>query len=191
MRFTLLFSICDMRLTRRWTSQRAHQAYLNIAILAKSLGQMLSNHGQKMWCISRSKVFQLGWMKFNHPPMKELTDNLLKLQALEFDKALAADDDRITALRKKIPPSILAHYDHLADRGKKGVALVRNNVCTGCHMQVTLAVTMNLLHDTNIQTCESCGRYLYLATPAETPKAVRRKKAAAATASQDSELQAV
>ena len=113
--------------------------------------------------------------------MKELIDNLLKLQTLEFDKTVIADVDRAAKLRAKIPASILAHYDHLGDRGKKGVAAVRNNVCTGCHMQVTLGVTMKLMHADDIQTCENCGRYLYLAVPAETPKAVKRKKVAAAT----------
>jgi predicted nucleic acid-binding Zn-ribbon protein len=102
---------------------------------------------------------------------------------------VGAGDDSIKKLRAKIPPQILAHYDRLVVRGKKGVAAVRNHVCTGCHMQVPLAVTMTLMHGDDIQICESCGRYLYLATPAETPKAVRRKKAAAA-GKRNGELQA-
>ena len=65
-------------------------------------------------------------------------------------------------MRGKIPPQILAHYDRLVARGKKGVALVRNQVCTGCHMRVPIGVIMTLKHDEDIQLCESCGRYLYL-----------------------------
>ena len=62
--------------------------------------------------------------------MNELMQNLLKLQALEFDQEITgADEKLVKALRAKIPPAILAHYDRLADCGKKGVALVHNQVC--------------------------------------------------------------
>ncbi len=114
--------------------------------------------------------------------MKELIDNLLKLQALALDKPTnTGSDDRIEKLRTQIPAPILAHYDRLVARGKKGVASVRNQVCTGCHMQVPLGVTMTLMHNADIQICESCGRYLYLAQPvaaepAETLKVVRPAK---------------
>jgi predicted nucleic acid-binding Zn-ribbon protein len=111
--------------------------------------------------------------------MKELIDNLLKLQQLDFNEsAEARSEDRTAKLRAKIPAPILAHYDRLVARGKKGVAAVRNQVCTGCHMQVPLAVTMTLMHGDDIQICESCGRYLYLAEPVvaapEPPKRGRR-----------------
>jgi predicted nucleic acid-binding Zn-ribbon protein len=123
-----------------------------------------------------------------HPPMKELINNLLELQTLELDKTVTADADQITKLRAKIPEKILTHYGRLGDRGKKGVVAVRNNVCTGCHMHVRLAVTMTMMRGDDIQTCESCGRYLYLVQPAETPKATRRKKAAAIVDKGDPQL---
>jgi predicted nucleic acid-binding Zn-ribbon protein len=116
--------------------------------------------------------------------MKELIDNLLKLQALVSDlPAGGSKDDQIAKLRAKIPAPVLAHYDRLVSRGKKGVAAVRNQVCTGCHMQVPLAVTMTLMHGDDIRICESCGRYLYLApvvepAPAAAPEPKREKKAA-------------
>jgi len=100
--------------------------------------------------------------------MNELLQNLIKLQSLEFvetrEKSAAAI---IAELRGKIPPQIIAHYDRLLARGKKGVAAVRNQVCTGCHMRVPIGVVATLMHDTDIQICESCGRYLYLADPAQ------------------------
>jgi len=122
--------------------------------------------------------------------MKEIIDNLLKLQTFEFDKTATGDADRTAKLRAKIPAPILAHYDHLGLRGKKGVAAVRNSVCTGCHMSVPLGVTMALMHADGIHTCESCGRYLYLAEPAVTPKAVKREKVAAAVGKRRLEVQA-
>ena len=100
--------------------------------------------------------------------MKELIENLLKLQTLEFGETTDAGmEKRIAELRAKIPAQILAHYDRLVARGKKGVAAVRNEVCTGCHMHVPRAVTLTLMHGDDIQLCECCGRYLYLVEPTE------------------------
>lgn len=123
--------------------------------------------------------------------MNELMQNLLKLQSLEFSQT--KDDSTvalIAELREKIPPPIVGHYDRLRVRGKKGLAAVQNQVCTGCHMRLPLAVIMTLKHDQDIQLCDSCGRYLYLAPEAapapveETApakparKSARRKKVA-------------
>ena len=95
--------------------------------------------------------------------MNELLQNLIRLQSLEFGEIKEKNaDSAITELRGKIPPQIIAHYDRLVARGKKGVAAVRNQVCTGCHMRVPIGVVTTLMHDKDIQICESCGRYLYL-----------------------------
>ena len=87
-------------------------------------------------------------------------------------------------LRAKIPSQILGHYDRLVARGKKGVAALRGQVCSACHMQVPLGVVMNLRHAQDIQLCENCGRYLYLppegeaeaAAPAAAPKPARKTR---------------
>jgi predicted nucleic acid-binding Zn-ribbon protein len=102
--------------------------------------------------------------------MKDWLQNLVRLQSLEFgDDKSAQVEESMAALRAGIPPQILGHYDRLVARGKKGVAAVRGQVCSGCHMQVPLGVVMTLRHGQDIQLCENCGRYLYL--PAETEAA--------------------
>lgn len=111
--------------------------------------------------------------------------NLLKLQTLEFTDTKTKNAAQIAELRGKIPSQILGHYDRLAARGKKGVAAVTNQVCGGCHMKLPLGVIMALKHDTDIQLCETCGRYLYLTAETIVPvvvaaKPVRRRKAAVA-----------
>jgi len=93
----------------------------------------------------------------------------------------------VAELRGKIPAPILGHYDRLRVRGKKGLAAVRHQVCTGCHMSVPLATVMTLKHAQDIQLCDSCGRYLYLPDEAESPpppepKPVRRRKKASTAA---------
>ena len=97
------------------------------------------------------------------PHMKKLIDDLLKLQSLEFDEHVGPDmEKRIAELRAKIPAPILGHYDRLVARGKKGVAIIRNQVCTGCHMQVPRGVVLTLMHGEDVQLCGNCGRYLHL-----------------------------
>ena len=100
--------------------------------------------------------------------MKTLLQNLLKLQALEFNETNEKNTStKIAELRESISPQILAHFDRLTARGKKGVALVRNQVCTGCHMRLPIGTINTLMQGTDIRLCDTCGRYLYLQDPAE------------------------
>ncbi len=102
--------------------------------------------------------------------MNTVLKDLLKLQGLEFGKGAGKPADPLAAeLRAKIPPPILAHYDRLLARGKKGVAVVQNQVCTGCHMRLPVGVVNTLLQGGDVQLCETCGRYLYLPKPSSEP----------------------
>ena len=101
--------------------------------------------------------------------MNSILQNLLKLQALDFGETTAKNVEAQTAeLRGNIPQPIIGHYERLRVRGKKGIAVVRNQVCTGCHMHVPIGQINMLMRDEDVQLCESCGRYLYLPDPAET-----------------------
>ena len=102
--------------------------------------------------------------------MNAVIQTLLKIQALEFSEVPDINSQaQIQELRTQVPTQILAHYDRLRIRGKKGVALVRNKSCTGCHMQQPIGIITVLMRDEDIQLCDSCGRYLFL--PAETQTA--------------------
>jgi hypothetical protein len=103
--------------------------------------------------------------------MNAILQTLVKLQNLEFGSPLAVskNETEAGALRAGIPPALLDHYDRFRARGKKGIALLVNQVCTGCHMSVTTAKLTHVMRGTEVQRCESCGRYLCLvATPAPT-----------------------
>lgn len=101
--------------------------------------------------------------------MNEILLALMKLQALEFDPANGRKaDTEIAQLRATVPPQILGHYDRLVARGKKGVAVVRNQVCTGCHMRLPIGTINTLMQGKDIQLCDTCGKYLYLPTETET-----------------------
>lgn len=128
--------------------------------------------------------------------MNALLQNLLKLQALDFEEVTVENAETAKAeLRAQIPEPILGHYTRLVARDKKGVAIVRNQVCTGCHMRLPMGVIMTLMRGEDIQLCDNCGRYLCLPAaeaepkPAEEPVAAakpakkpRKRKTPAATA---------
>ena len=102
--------------------------------------------------------------------MNAVIQTLLKIQALEFSEVPEATaPGQIQELRTQVPTQILAHYDRLRIRGKKGVALVRNKSCTGCHMQQPIGIITVLMRNEDIQLCDSCGRYLFLPVESETP----------------------
>jgi predicted nucleic acid-binding Zn-ribbon protein len=116
--------------------------------------------------------------------MKHLVDLIFSLQNLESLSAPANGDDKeIRRLRENIPPPVLAHYDRLIARGKKGVALVRGKVCASCHMGVPLGSLNTLVNGDDLQLCGSCGRYLYMSAeektlflqPPPAPKTPKRK----------------
>lgn len=111
--------------------------------------------------------------------MNATIQSLLKLQTIEFGDEKGSEK-QIADLRGLIPEPILGHYDRLRARDKKGVAVVRNQVCAGCHMKLPMGVIMILMQDRDIQLCDSCGRYLYLepqaAPPAEPAPAKPAKK---------------
>jgi predicted nucleic acid-binding Zn-ribbon protein len=100
----------------------------------------------------------------------KIIEQLFALQDLELgsDAGGAASRKAAEALRREIPEPILGHFDRLLARGKKGVALVRRGVCTGCQMRLASGVHARLLRDEDICVCDNCARYL-LAAPEESP----------------------
>ena|SRR5437879_644687 len=96
--------------------------------------------------------------------MIEIVEALLKLQ----DNELAAkpgsmlEKPDVCRFREKVPVSILGHFNRLIAKGKKGVALVRNGVCSECHLRISSGTLAGLASREDIHLCENCGRYLYM-----------------------------
>jgi hypothetical protein len=100
----------------------------------------------------------------------KVLQRLLELQDLELGPKAGTPEGQpaIDALRREIAAPILGHYDRLMVRGKKGVALVRHGVCSGCQMKIASGLYAALLRDDDIAMCDNCARYL-LMPKAETP----------------------
>jgi len=101
--------------------------------------------------------------------MKGILQNLYRLQNLD-SAGRRSDSAETASLRAAIPEGMLINYDRARARGKKGIAVVRNHVCTNCRIQLPVAVTASLSAGL-IQTCGNCGLYLCLPDPDEQPVA--------------------
>jgi hypothetical protein len=103
----------------------------------------------------------------------KVIQRLYELQGLEMGPKAELPETRhlAKAIRKEIPEQVLAHYDRLRARDKKGVALVRHGVCTGCQLKLASGVYAHLLRDEDIAMCDSCARYLLLASDEAAPAA--------------------
>ena len=116
--------------------------------------------------------------------MKSILQHLVQLQSIEFSETENENDAAVVCeLRSQIPAQILGHYDRLVARGKKGIALVRKQTCSACHMQIPLGAVMTLRRGDDIVLCESCGRYLYLDETAEPIQPAKKKPARRKSAS--------
>jgi hypothetical protein len=96
--------------------------------------------------------------------MRKIMDQLVALQTLELPgrAPTTAASPEAKNLREQIPAPMLAHYDRLRARGKKGVALARDGVCSECHIRITGGRLLGLSAAKDVQLCDNCGRYLYL-----------------------------
>jgi hypothetical protein len=97
--------------------------------------------------------------------MKEIIETMVSIQQAEMgatESTSKSSTASLNALRNKVPAPVLAHFDRLRTRGKKGVSNIRRGVCTECHMKVPMGTLITLAHGKDIQLCGNCGRYLYL-----------------------------
>jgi predicted nucleic acid-binding Zn-ribbon protein len=104
--------------------------------------------------------------------MHAIMEALVRLQKIELgtDAESPAAQAAAEKLRAEVPAQILGHYVRLRARGKKGLALVRNQVCAECHVSVPTGTVVSVMKGLDIQLCGNCGRYLYLEPAAPTPE---------------------
>jgi predicted nucleic acid-binding Zn-ribbon protein len=96
------------------------------------------------------------------PSMRTIVENLYTLQQLQLQTAPASTEReaQIRKLRGKIPPPVLSHFDRLLAIGRKGVALVQNGICRGCHLRVPSGIAASLARPKDLYLCDNCGAYL-------------------------------
>lgn len=80
-------------------------------------------------------------------------------------------DNRLEELNKerenlaaKIDEDLLSRFERLfASKGDAAVVALEHEVCTGCHMKVTVQTAHRAKSGKEIVSCEQCGRILYSA----------------------------
>lgn len=115
--------------------------------------------------------------------MKQIMEPLLEIQTLSLaNRALKPEEQaRVEELRGQVPAPILAHFDRLIVRGKKGIAIARNGACGECHLRLPSGTIAALVAANDVLLCENCDRYLYLPPqPAPVVAAIPAPAAAAA-----------
>jgi predicted nucleic acid-binding Zn-ribbon protein len=95
----------------------------------------------------------------------ELAAHLEKLRREDASLAVRISDllaDREKAL-PEVEPALLRRYEAMRVRtGGVVVSKVEDESCSACHTQVMSGAMRELQTDKTMQTCENCGRLLYL-----------------------------
>lgn len=98
-----------------------------------------------------------------------IVHSLLELQTLEDrfqlfrrnNKRVTEVQAQIDSLRADLPAQILAVHDRFQAQGKRSIAEVRHDVCTGCRLQLASG-NASALRRGDLRRCGNCGRYLYV-----------------------------
>lgn len=108
---------------------------------------------------------------------KHLMELLVRIQQLQFfDGEDPATHPELKNLRAEVPPQVLGHADRLIARGKKAVAVIEHNVCTGCRMGLPVGTVLAVRHGVDFHLCGNCGRYLHLPAEPDAPAPEARPK---------------
>ena len=90
-------------------------------------------------------------------------------QLVDLDQKAKTLEARLGDLAKErgqlattIEEDVLYRYERLfSSKGDAAVVAVEHGVCTGCHMKVTTQTAVRAKSDSEIVSCEQCGRILY------------------------------
>lgn len=117
--------------------------------------------------------------------MQLLIEKMAVLQELTLKSSRPAPATRaeIEKLRAELPPSVLGKFDRWLGRGKKAVAVVNNNVCSECHMQLPISLVASLGKAGTPGHCVHCGRFLR-ALPENLPAPPQPERRRVTTAAQ-------
>ena len=86
----------------------------------------------------------------------------LEEKSKTLESRLAELTNERTALAGKIDEDLLGRFERLfTSKGDAVIVPLDHEVCTGCHMKVTIATAMRARAGKEIVSCENCGRILY------------------------------
>lgn len=90
---------------------------------------------------------------------EQLSDLEAKVKAIESQlQQLEADRTQLTT---GVDEDLLDRYNALFVNKGEAVVPLEHEVCMGCHMKITTQTAVRVKGDTEIVSCEQCGRILY------------------------------
>ncbi len=83
-------------------------------------------------------------------------------RATEIQSDLAAHEEKRKSYVPNVDTKLVAQYEKIL-KGREGLALVpvRNNSCSGCHLELPPQVVNEIQMQDKLIVCESCARILY------------------------------
>lgn len=70
-------------------------------------------------------------------------------------------ESQVTALRERLPNSILSYHDRFEKKGKASAVEVSGNGCPACHLKLPLGLLGELGMPGRFGVCPTCGVFLW------------------------------
>ncbi|HEU4564145.1 MAG TPA: hypothetical protein VFS05_05840 [Gemmatimonadaceae bacterium] len=70
-------------------------------------------------------------------------------------------DEKIAERERRLSDRVRSSYQRIARRHERVIAPVLNGVCYGCFVHVPTSKGRDKERNTELRTCESCGRFIY------------------------------
>jgi predicted nucleic acid-binding Zn-ribbon protein len=81
---------------------------------------------------------------------------------LSVDKATAQLDEKVAEMEASLPPLVRNRYNRIATRYDRVVVPVIGGTCYGCFVSVPTALASDAERNSEVRSCQNCGRFLYL-----------------------------
>ena len=144
----------------------------------KEIGALVKNCEANFESISHVKKQLLAIRQELEGGEKTLKDLFLKMKAakqeydvlkVQYNKELEGGagqgkslEEALKAAEAKVDPGFLAEYKRIKGFRANPVAVLSENRCSGCRMQLPASVTTQVLSSDKPVTCENCGRILII-----------------------------
>jgi predicted nucleic acid-binding Zn-ribbon protein len=99
--------------------------------------------------------------------LKRTKRDMIEKQQLAHEKStrlsyeIQIEEREIEDLEEIIDGQLLTLYNDIRGRKGSGMALMKNDVCNGCHMHIPEKIVEKARQGKSAVTCENCGRILY------------------------------
>ena len=84
--------------------------------------------------------------------------NSLKVELLE---ELKKEENTVQEIINTVDKNLFKDYKRIRERKGSGIAIVKNDVCMGCHMIISENLVEKVKLEKKMEVCENCGRILY------------------------------